>query len=561
MGNTQRASGILGILGALAVLAAGLWFRFHGSLGESMWLDEAYSAYAAGKGFAFLWHVVPTYETHPPFYYSLLRVWTLVFGDSLAGHRSLGYVAGVAVLPVIALIGRGVAEAAGLPPRRIAWGAVAFAALSIALVAMTREVRPYPVMILVYAGTILALVRLGAAAARTGRIAARPYLAYLAGLALMLWLHNLGALYAAALGSALMLLVLRRGLTARDWAWLAGGHAVVALVWLPALLILADQAPTWVDTTWLTFAWGQIPNKLGVLYAAPGLAPSTALFVLAGLAIWRMAATPDMRRLVAALFVLALVPAALSIALSALVAPVFILRTMTPIAVPATILLAIGTLGFATDRRRLIGLAAGAIVLLNMAVVDIRERRHVGGQQDWYRVVRFLEARWRPGDLLLAYPNEGALPLQFALRDRGVRLPVRPVPTPVPSIGVGGWHPTGSRGVVSLPPARLRAIAREPAVQAARTVWLLRLGPRAYDKGDAFLRALHTGRRPVARLYLNPIDLVALRRGTSSVDRYAATVRTPAQAGVQFHAPTWIPACAGIGTTCGSAPVASPQQA
>ena len=508
----QRASGILGILGALALLASGLWFRFHGSLGESMWLDEAYSAYAAGKGFGFLWHVVPSYETHPPFYYSLLRLWTLLFGDSLAGHRALGHVAGVAVLPVIALIGRAVAEGSGLPPRRIAWGAAGFAALSIALVAMTREIRPYPVMILVYGGTILALVRLGNAAARTGRIAVRPYLGYLAGLALMLWLHNLGALYAAALGTALLLVVLRPGLARRDWGWLVGGHLAVALAWLPALLILADQAPTWVRATWLTFSWAEIPGKLGILYAAPGLAAGAALFVLAGLAIRRMAGPPPARRLAAALFVLALVPAALSIALSALVAPVFILRTMTPVAVPATILLAIGALGFGTGRLRLIGAAAGVIVLLNMTVVDIRERRHVGGQQDWYRVVRFLAARWQPGDLVLAYPNEGALPLQFALRDRGLRLPVRPVPTPVPSIGVGGWYPTGSRGVVSLPRHRLRAIAREPAVQAARTVWLLRLGPRAYDKGDLFLRELRAGRRPVARLYQNPIDLVGLRR-------------------------------------------------
>lgn len=512
MEQTHRAYTAPALLAALTLIAVAVGFRVLNSLVEPLWLDEAYSAYAAGKGFGFLWHVVPSYETHPPFYYSLLRVWTLMVGDSLAGYRSLGYVTGIATLPVIGLLGRDVARACDLDPRRIAWGAVAFAAVSVVLVAMTREVRPYPVMILVYAGTILALVRLGVAVEATGRIAGRPYLGYLAGLAAMLWLHNLGALYAAALGLALAALVLRPGLTRRDWLWLVGGHALVALVWLPALLILADQAPTWVSATWLTFDWDQVPGRLMVLYAAPGTAPVIALFALAGLAIVRLWHRSAPRRIVIALFALALVPAALSLALSVLVAPVFIIRTLTPIAVPAMVLLAIGTLGFTTGWQRLAGLAAGLVVLVSMTTIDIRERSHIGGQQDWYGIVGFLAKRWRPGDILLAYPNEGALPLEFALRDRGLTLPVRPIPTPVPSVGVGGWYPTGSRGVVSLPRDRLHDIAQEPAVRVAPTVWLLRMGPWAYDKGDLFLKELSVGRRPVARLQSFPTDLVGLRR-------------------------------------------------
>ncbi|MFD1949343.1 hypothetical protein ACFSGX_01010 [Sphingomonas arantia] len=507
-----RLSRTIGIFGALGLLALALYFRFHGSLDEPFWLDEAYSAYAAGKGFDFLWHVVPAYETHPPFYYSLLRCWTLVFGDSLAGYRSLGYVCGIAVLPVIWRAAHDAARLARLDAARIAWGAVAYAAVSIMLVAMTREVRPYPVMILVYAGTLWALIRLGAAAERGRSIAGGPYAGYLVGLALMLWLHNLGALYAAALGIAFLALVLRPGLTGRDWARIVGGHALVALVWAPAVAILTDQAPTWVSATWLTFSWDTVPTRLAILYAAPGLAPGIALFVLAGLAIWRLADGAPRRRLAAALFALALVPSALSIAVSALVAPVFIMRTMTPVAVPAVLLLSIGTLGWTVGWRRYVGWAAGLIVAFQMIAGDIKERRIVGGQQHWYGVVQFLAPRWRPGDVLLAYPNEGALPMMFALRDLRVPIAVRPVPTPVPSIGVGGWYPTGSRGVVSLPRDRLQQIAHEPGVQAAPTIWLLRLGPRAYDKGDMFLQELAVGRRPVARLYWNPIDLIALRR-------------------------------------------------
>ncbi|HEX8445877.1 MAG TPA: hypothetical protein VF649_04610 [Sphingomonas sp.] len=522
-------SSVLGLCGALALLAAAIGFRLYGSLQEPFWLDEAYSAYAAGKGFHFLWHVVPSYETHPPFYYSLLRVWTLVFGDSLAGYRTLGFVAGLATLPLIGLAGRDAARAAGLDPARIGWGTVAFAALSIALVAMTREVRPYPIMILVYTVTTWALIRLGIAVDRDRRIATRPYAAYLIGLALMLWLHNLGLLYAAAIGVALAVLVLRRGLSQRDWGLLIGGHLLVALVWLPALLILIDQAPTWVNTTWLTFTWSGVPWRLAVLYAAPGAPPGVALFVLAGLAIWRLADGAPRQRLAAALFALAIIPAAASVLLSALVAPIFIMRTMTPVAVPAMLLLAIGTLGWSFGWRRWLGVLAGLIVLVHMALVDIRERQHVGGAEDWYGAVDFLAKRWRPGDVVLAYPNESALPLDFALSDRGIAIPVRPIPTAVPSIGVGGWYPTGSRGVVSLPRPRLRAIAQEPGVQAAPTIWLLRSGARTYDRGNVFLRELRHGRRPIARFFHQPIDLIGLRRVPLSARRAAPAAAAAAR--------------------------------
>jgi mannosyltransferase len=61
--------------GALAILVIGLAVRLWGIGAEPLWLDEAYSVYAADHGFAFLWQIVPRYETHPPFYYSHCARW------------------------------------------------------------------------------------------------------------------------------------------------------------------------------------------------------------------------------------------------------------------------------------------------------------------------------------------------------------------------------------------------------------------------------------------------------------------------------------------------------
>jgi hypothetical protein len=502
----------MALLGA-AMLAAAIWFRVAGLLGESMWLDEAYSAYAASKGFDFLWHVVPRYETHPPFYYSLLRLWTLLWGDSLGGLRSLGIVCGIATLPVILLAAREMARLLRFDSKRTAWlmlAALALAAFSQSLVEMSREVRPYPVLILVYATTIFAILRLGRQMRDGDGVAGGAYLLYLADLTATLWLHNLGPLYALALGIAMAALVLRPGLDRRDRLWLAGGHLAVALAWLPALLILIDQAPTWVSSTWLKFDWDKMESRLAVLYAVQGRSYEIVAALLALLAMVALIATKGGWRIALALAALAFVPVALSIGLSLWVAPVFIMRTMTAVSVPAALLLAVGATGLRGLWR---WPAMGALLLIvsQLIVMDIHARRG-GAMQDWYGTVRWLDQRFRPGDIVYAYPNEGALPFDYAVRDLKLKLPSRSVPTPIPSLDVGGWHPTGSRGVVSLPRDRLRAIARSPQAGAVPTIWLLRLGPWAYDKGDVFLDELSHDRARVGHWKSGPIDIIGLRR-------------------------------------------------
>lgn len=515
-GKPTRGLRRIVVAAGIALLIAAIWFRVAWLLDEPMWLDEAYSAYAASKGFDFLWQVVPRYETHPPFYYSLLRLWTLLWGDSLAGLRSLGIFCGIATLPMILLAGRELARYLRLERIPALWlmlAALTLAAFSHPLVEMSREVRPYPVLILVYVTAIFALFRL-ARRVRDGRgIGGGGWCLYLITLAATLWLHNLGPLYGLAIGLSLLVLVLRPGLTRRDWLWLVGGHLLVALVYLPALMILIDQAPTWVRSTWLRFDTNALELRIAALYAVPGRAYEAAAVVLALLGLGAMLRIRDGWRPAAALLALAIVPIACSITLSVLIAPVFIMRTMTPIAVPAILLFAFGAAG---QKGLLRWPALGALLIIasQLVVIDLQARKG-GPQQNWYGTVRWLAKRFRPGDLVYAYPNEGALPFDYAVRDLKLELPSRAVPTPVPALGVGGWNPTGSRGVVSLPRDRLRAIAQSPATKAVPTIWLLRLGPWAYDKGDVFLDELSSDRTRVDTWRSGPIDIVGLRRKPS----------------------------------------------
>ena len=492
----------------LLVLSFGIAVRSWALAAEPMWLDEAYSAYAASKGWHFLWNVVPRYETHPPFYYSVLRAWTLIVGDGLMGHRLLGVVAGSIALPVTALAARDAARASGLADRAglIAVLALAAAAVSPVLVEMAREVRPYPLMIMTYALGTWALVRIAA----RGSIRGWSYAAYLACVALMLWLHNMGPLYAAAMGLALLVVAWPKG--AHDWGWLVGGLAIVLLAWSPALLILLDQAPMWIKSTWLTFSTVNLWRRVTQIWAGngDGLRAAVGLLVLA--ALWRVRGHATGRRIAGALLILALFPVAVSLILSATVAPVFIIRTMTALAVPAMLLIGIGAGGYAGWAKWPLW-AALIYLLVDQGKTDVHARIANRPQEDWYAAVRWIGARAKPGDLVYAYPNESALPFDRAVRDLGLPLRTRPIPGAVPVLNPppGSRYVSGSRGVPSLDQVHLHAIATDGVSRAAPTIWLVRGGPWAYDKGDVFLHELEAaGRMNTGHYYRFPIDIVGL---------------------------------------------------
>lgn len=501
-------------LAAIAlVVVIGVLVRCWGIAGNPLWLDEGYSAYAADHDFAFLWRIVPLYEGHPPFYYTLLHMWVGLFGNSLLALRALGLCAGFATIALTAWA----ADEAGRwiewdapARRRLTLAATAFASLSLALVEMAHEVRPYPMMILAYAAAILALLGLARRAA-AGRSIAGPLLAlYLLLLEANLWLHNLGPLYGLALTIALAIAVLRKGIGRRDWLWLVAGHAVVALFYLPGLAIMLSQSTTWIARTWLHFSLDiGLIDHIMTLYGVPGWV-AVASPLLAGLAVAALCRAPRGKRLTAMLLVLALLPVLLAILLSLTIAPVFITRVMTPTAVPAVLMLAIGAA--AGGRYARLGISGAVLICASLLTADVQARMG-RPMQEWYRAVDWLAARFQPGDQIYAYPNEGKLPLVYALRDKGLHYPIRAIPVDTPALEIRhGWHPTGTRGVSSLPRAELHAIAQEPATRAVPTIWLLRLGAPTYDPGDSFLRELHPGRRIVRTFTDGPIEIIGLKK-------------------------------------------------
>jgi hypothetical protein len=494
------------------LIAIGVVLRSWNLAGDPMWLDEAYSAYAADHDFGFLWHIVPLYESHPPFYYSLLHLWVWAFGDGLTALRLLGWVAGIGTLPVMAVAANEAGRWIGWDENqrtRLTLATTGFASLSLVMIEMTREIRPYPLMILAYAAASALMFRLARLRAEGRPLVGRAFAGYFVLLETLLWLHNLGPLYALSLTIALAIALLGAEQRRADLAWLAAAHIIVGLLYLPGLMILRRQAATWTVHTWLGFNLDMgLLDHLMTLYGTPGWIGLASL-LLAVLAVATLIRLRNGARLAAALLTLALLPPLLAILLSVAVAPVFVTRIMTAVAAPAMLLLAIGA--SAPGRYKIFGLGAAVLLGASMLGSDI-QMRTAPPMQDWYRAVDWLAARFRPGDQVFAYPNEGKLPLSYALRDKGLVFPIRAIPRDVPALeDQQGTHPTGTRGVSSLPPAELHVIAMQPETRAVPTIWLLRLGAQTYDPGDVFLKELHRDRYIVRSWQDGPIDIIGLR--------------------------------------------------
>jgi mannosyltransferase len=107
---------------------------------QSLWYDEGYSVYLAGKSLGQL-----TWETandiQPPLYYYLLHFWLRAFGTSEAGVRSLSLLFGVLSLPLFYLLARRLFD------ERTGWVAAGLAALSPLHLWYAQETRMYTLLV------------------------------------------------------------------------------------------------------------------------------------------------------------------------------------------------------------------------------------------------------------------------------------------------------------------------------------------------------------------------------------------------------------------------------
>jgi hypothetical protein len=489
---------------AIVLMLLALTLRLIGIGLRPLWLDEAYSAWFSSCGWHELWTQVPTYEPHPPFYYSLLKLWRELVGGSAVALRSFSILLAVATVPLVlaASVELERQRPTGRPSLR-AGIAGFFAAASPMLIFLGQEARPYPLLIFAYALALLGLIRLFREFGADGPGKWTSWLMLAAGTEIGLWAHGLGLLYALCLAAALAPAWLKPPFDHSRMVRGIGTALLVALLYLPCLLMIVSRASDW-GTGWLSWSPDMLLQLLS-LYAIPvevlTVGSAVAGLVLILLAKRAIQAGVEARGWTTerALLLLWWGPPLLAAVISQFAIPIFLIRTLAATLVPACLAMS-GVLARVDSPRERLALAAALVVTLTPSAVQIALRPST---EAWDQVSAYLRQHVAAGDQVWVYPNDSALPL----RDAGATAPMHGIPGDYPAVGIRGPIRAGSPAVVSVTAAQARAIAEAPVLHHVPTIWLVTRQSGVFDPKADVPGALARVRRPGRTVEWGYIDV------------------------------------------------------
>lgn len=481
----------------LAVLA--LLLRLPTLASRSLWLDETYSAWFAAAPLHELWSRVPLYETHPPFYYTLLKGWSALFGRGEAALRSLSVLASVltvVLVPVCARLAR-----LGAKAQRIALLAGLFLAMNAASIQYAQQARPYALQALagslaVFCAAMLVRALATPAHARTHRHT-RPW-RWIAGLALSagltMWLHNTGIFAALGIWTGMTLGLLLAAPGPRRPQVLALGLAGLGalLVWSPFVPMLIEQTASMAQLSyWIRFSPRDVKSAWTVIAGAQLLHYPVALLVLLGFAwLWKRARAHFW--LLACVLTLPILALA---AYSALVKPLFLSRLFLWLGPLGMVLAALGLNQLPTRWR----LPAVIVMLALSAYAVLGFYR--SQTEDWRGVLAGLARDARPGDLVLAYSNEVQMPVAYYMH-AGPAVTYLPAPFPAPGMARVYVSNAGAPAIGPEDAARVRTL-----LTGHERVWLIERRADLYDPDHLIMDELERGYRLMHKLEGNGANI------------------------------------------------------
>ena len=413
-GDRRAIAGVPDWLAVGCVIAVAIAVRL--ACDRGIWLDEATTIDQAQMPFGQMLDVLRATDVHPPLYFALMWVIAHVAGTSEIVMRAPSLVAGTALVGVLYLLGR------ELYDRRAGLLAAALGSVAPFVVWYSQEARMYALFMLLAALATLAQVLI---LRRGGR---RYWLMYAATAASLLWTQYFGVLFVGVQQIGFLLAawsLRRRGLPARGFvgAWLSTGLLIVVAI-APVAPFAIDQfqanqaagkgfhAPVnagaavsdpeqdvpGVYSLLTNFAWG-----IGGYHSDATMAALTALWplgMLGGLLALGRARLPMSRLMIA----YAVAPALALFVLGFAKPFVFEIRYFAG-AVPLLLVLAArGATGWVRGSGATIALSAVLLGTLGVAETDQQLNRSNPRTYDFPGALKQIEARQRPGDVVLYSP-------------------------------------------------------------------------------------------------------------------------------------------------------------
>lgn len=487
-------------------MAVALALRLHQLGALSLWLDEAYSAWFSSRTWRYLWTEVPLFETHPSFYYSLLKLWRVI-GDDEFSLRLMSAVINVATIPLVALTARLCGD--DRSGRRAAVLAAVLFACSATQMHAAQEARPYALLTFAMALALASSVAVMTAGPRAhvplhrlwrqDRALVAAFAGIGAGIALLAWSHNFGPVLGLTLGACLVLFWIASGAPRGLFLNLTGSVVVAAALYAPNIPIVLMQTRSlgasgfWPDRPGAeALARALIEMPLGhdrpgdpVMLAAGIVA---LLAAVAGLAALRRAPKPTPGPVILMLGIMVVLPMALSFAISRVGQPIFLFRTLQTAQIPLLIGLAFSPLAIA---RLLPARLAWAAPVLPVGLALVALHGYETGRyrwlgEDWRQLTHIIAAK--PDARIVVYPPESELPLRYYAAQSGLALDMEVVPAPYPARSPDYSYPAGGGGSPGIAPAMLPPLLDSLADETR--IWIVTRYLEVYDPEGRLFAAL-----------------------------------------------------------------------
>ncbi len=465
----------------LAVLAAALLMRLYAIDTYTLWLDEAYSHWFATRDWSYLWHEAPQFETHPPLYYSILKIWISFFGDSEFAMRTLSVVPSLASITLIYVCGRWIGgREHGAFIGLLAALFMAFAAPDIY---HAQNARPYTFLVLVMAIAFTSalwlvlnpdeakkpLWKLKSVSGKT----VTAYAGLAAGLALLHWFHNLGGLY--TISFALFFLY-----------WWLFVHKADKTLFLNLLLCACAAISLYLPFLEQFFYqlshvrggfWLKAPNLWDFILQTASLFYVPFLTIpLAVAGLWALSRksekTPERFSLPLLLFCTSILPYLINVIITYSVQPIFLVRTLLPCQFGWFLLLASAPLIFqGKGRVSLLCFVAPLLISGGLAYHAFPEKKY-HSETVWKTLVTIIAESAHKNAPVLLIPNANELPAGYYARQMQTELNLWPLPGSYPLIDDSRTYPVGGRGVPDI--TREDVASLMTALEGQESVWLLR---------------------------------------------------------------------------------------
>ncbi len=376
-------------LAALVVLAAAI--RIVTIDTQSLWADEALTAYEARLPFGAMLNTVAHVETTPPLYFLLIWVWGHVLGTGEIALRSISTLAGIALVPI------GYLAARELVSRRAGLIAAALVAVNPFLIWYSQEARAYMLLAALVGVSFVRFIR----ARREPSTRNLAWWAFLSSLALMthffagfavapeaLWLLWVSRTRIVAAAVALVAVV---QVAMLPFAFLDTAHGVGWIAAIPRLHRISDTAAEWG----VSILYRRATILEGLVGAAVLLAVLLLLLSFGGDSRTRQAA--KLGAVVAGTVLL--VPLALGFAGQ----DYFLSRNLIPAFIPLVTIVAGACAAPRTRGGRVLGtaLAAGLIAMFSLAAVLVQSKPYLE-RPNWRSVAHALGPASVPRAVLAA---------------------------------------------------------------------------------------------------------------------------------------------------------------